>query len=59
MSRIAKMPIPIQLASRGPETTIRSGPNGILLQPYKESDVAIKIDNNEINVSFGRAPIGQ
>ena len=28
-----------------------SGPNGILSQTYKESDVAVKMDNNEINVS--------
>ena len=54
MSRIAKMPIPIPTGVQVEvqKTTIKvSGPNGILLQPYKESDVAIKIDNNEINVS--------
>jgi large subunit ribosomal protein L6 len=54
MSRIAKMPIPIPTGMQVEvqKTTIKvSGPNGILLQPYKKSDVAVKIDNNEISVS--------
>jgi large subunit ribosomal protein L6 len=54
MSRIAKMPIPIpagvQVEIEG--STIKvSGPKGILSQTYKESDVAVKMGNNEINVS--------
>jgi large subunit ribosomal protein L6 len=57
MSRIAKMPIsiPAGVQVEVQKTAIKvSGPNGILLQSYKESDVSIKIDNNEINVSpFG------
>jgi len=54
MSRIAKMPIPIPA---GVQVEIQSnaikvsGPNGVLSQTYKESDVAVKMDNNEINVS--------
>ena len=54
MSRIAKMPIPIPAGVQVEvqKTTIKvSGPNGILSQSYKESDVAVKLDNNEINVS--------
>ena len=54
MSRIAKMPIPIPA---GVQVEIQknnikvSGPNGVLSQSYKESDVAVKKDNNEISVS--------
>ena len=54
MSRIAKMPIPIPAGVKVEiqKTTIKvSGPNGILSQSYKESDIAVKMDNNEINVS--------
>ncbi|MEL0255641.1 MAG: 50S ribosomal protein L6, partial [Burkholderiaceae bacterium] len=54
MSRIAKMPIPIPAGVQVEiqSNTIKvSGPNGILSQTYKESDVAVKMDNNEINES--------
>ena len=54
MSRIAKMPIPIPAGVQVEvqKTIIKvSGPNGILSQSYNESDVAVKMDNNEINVS--------
>ena len=54
MSRIAKMPIPIPAGVQVEiqETTIKvSGPNGTLSQSYKGSDVAVKMGNNEINVS--------
>ena len=54
MSRIAKMPIsiPAGVQVEIQNTTIKvSGPNGILSQSYNESDVAIKMKNNEINVS--------
>ena len=54
MSRIAKMPIPIPAGVQVEiqNNTIKvSGPKGILSQTYKESDVAVKMGNNEINVS--------
>ena len=54
MSRIAKMPIsiPAGVQVEIQSNTIKiSGPKGILFQNYKESDVAVKMDNNEINVS--------
>ena len=54
MSRIAKMPIPIPAGVQVEvqKTFIKvSGPNGILYQSYKESDVTVKIDNSQINVS--------
>ena len=54
MSRIAKMPIPIPAGVQVEiqKSTVKiSGPNGNLLQSYNESDVTIKMDNNEINVS--------
>ena len=57
MSRIAKMPIPIPAGVQVEiqKATIKiSGPNGSLSQTFNESDVAVKMDNNEINV----APLG-
>ena len=54
MSRIAKMPIsiPAGVQVEIQKTTIKvSGPNGSLSQSYNESDVSVKMDNNEINVS--------
>ena len=57
MSRIAKMPIPIPASVQVEiqKATIKiSGPNGSLSQSYNESDIAVKMDSNEINVS----PVG-
>ena len=53
MSRIAKMPIPIPAGVQVEiqKATIKvSGPNGSLSQSYNESDIVVKMDNNEINV---------
>ena len=54
MSRIAKMPItvPMGVEVEIQENNIKvSGPKGTLLQRYNESDVAVRIDNNQISVS--------